>query len=1290
MTKRSGIGSSKLQTLIQLGAFALVAALALFVSSVTLSRDKASLQQLFDQQLISATNSGKAYLESRFVGMRNDLSMLVGIPSIPGYIRATSNGGIDPAHGESTEKWLQRMSTIFYALIRSHPDYLQIRFIGVADGGREIVRVDQRDGLTWRTPAADLQSKGHNEYFKETTKLGTGQYHASSVTLNREQGVIEMPARPMVRMSTPVRDPDGALIGIMVINASFVHWTNDLASQSQNNLNGYLVNANGDFLWHPDKKRTFGFELGHPYRLTQAFPNLTLNGLRGSSNALPVQALPNQRVSAIRVSMNPRDPSKYLMLLYEFPYSHIQPTLDAGRNSFLISVGLTAIAVMLFIAWAVRKAMQPLQQLTAAAQAMAKGDYDTPLPRVQGEELTALRSAFEAMKSAVAQRETELIQHRDNLEQLVQVATIEVEAIVSSAASGIVTVDENDVIRLVNPAAEQLFGWHASELVGQNVALLLTDAQVRTKDGSLQPLRLNMGSLSASSGCELRVQRKDGSPFDARLDLGHAEISPTRHFYVAFLTDITEQKEHEKELRVARDAAENAARAKSDFLANMSHEIRTPMNAILGLCYLLEQQDMTPLKRGMVKKIHGAGRSLLAIINDILDFSKIEAQRLDIENVPFRLSDVLENLASIMSSSVGDKQIDVMVSAPPQGAEFLKGDALRLGQVLINLAGNAIKFTETGEVAVKITQLTQPATPDKVHLRFAVCDTGIGIPEDKQESIFHAFSQADSTTTRSFGGTGLGLTISRRLVDLMGGTLSLRSEPGKGSEFFFELTFDVSEPLHNSAPQMLHQSILIADDQETARDMLSDTAASMGWQVEAVANGEKAVEAVERAGDKPYDVLLLDWRMPGLDGLETAQYMRARLDAMKQASIIIMATAFDREYVMKAVGADAVDVVLSKPVTSSSLYNAVLETKIRKGLLPGAVTTPASTKRLLGVQALVVDDSEINRDVAQRILEGEGAEITLAENGDIALALLHDREKRFDVVLMDIQMPVMDGYAATRQIRATPQLAHVPVIALTAGAFNIHRDAAFEAGMDAFVAKPFNVNELVEVVKRFATTTNEPLSAESSQMPKESDYVPQESVVQTYVDIDFLQGMALWRDEAIYKQSLRSFAREYQPSIDGIDALDSTEASRLAHKIKGTAGNLALLKVMREADHLEQVLRSNGHRTEASNLLQEAMGAALEAIHHYAGGESHALGAAADTSLLEFDGIKVTHLLNQTLAACHGDNPDSIEPLLHDLAAYLSTKQLMTVQQCVDGFDFRGAETAVQLLADSLDIVLEE
>jgi CheY-like chemotaxis protein/nitrogen-specific signal transduction histidine kinase len=749
-----------------------------------------------------------------------------------------------------------------------------------------------------------------------------------------------------------------------------------------------------------------------------------------------------------------------------------------------------------------------------------------------------------------------------------------------------------------------------------------------------------------------------------------------------------------RELDHAKALAESANAAKSAFLANMSHEIRTPMNAILGLCYLLEKQELSAVSREMVQKIHGAGRSLLGIINDILDFSKIEARRLDIEHVPFRLSDVLDNLAGIMASSLGSKPVELVVASAPVEADYLSGDALRLGQVLINLAGNAIKFTEQGEVAVHVDRLADDAA-GRVMLRFSVRDTGIGIPKEKQQLIFQAFSQADSSTTRSFGGTGLGLTISARLVELMGGQLSVQSEPGRGSEFSFTLPFERSDPKDTSVPEMAHLRVLVADDHVTARAVLADTVGSLGWHADAVESGEQAIARASAPSAPSYDILLLDWRMPGVDGLQAAAQIH-EIQSQDKAPIIVMVTAYDREQLKGRVGSEVADVILNKPVTSSALYNAVLEAKRHRGELQTAALAPGSLHRLQGVRLLVVDDSEINRDVAEHILTGEGASVELAEDGRVALTKLQRRPDAFDVVLMDMQMPVMDGYAATRQVRATPALAHLPVIALTAGAFKSQRDLALEAGVDDFVAKPFEVDQLVGAILQLAqrpgaaTPPAVTPPAVTPQARAEMEAEMEAGVAATpNLVLNVERGLRVWSEPAAFGRYLHKFLASHGDTVTHIVAAAPDVAASLAHKLKGTAAQLGLEVVASLAAQAERALKMGEDARETLRQLQEAMTAAKAAIEAYAplsaGATplSAASGAAADPSVLAPELVRL-------LGALDSDDVSRVEPILDTLAALLRPEQLQPLRLAVANYDFRGAEVTVRRLAEAFKLELED
>ncbi|HEX7981903.1 MAG TPA: response regulator [Duganella sp.] len=723
--------------------------------------------------------------------------------------------------------------------------------------------------------------------------------------------------------------------------------------------------------------------------------------------------------------------------------------------------------------------------------------------------------------------------------------------------------------------------------------------------------------------------------------------------------------------------AEAANRAKADFLANMSHEIRTPMNGILGLAYLLEQRRLDADAADLVRKIRNAGRSLQAIINDILDLSKIEAGRLEIEQVPFNLSDVLDNLASIMAAGAGDKDVELTIAPPPSVGQLV-GDALRLEQVLINLTGNAIKFTEHGAVGVGLTLLEHDA--QRAVLRFAVTDTGIGIAEDKLGHIFSAFSQADTSTTRRFGGSGLGLTICQYLVEHMGGEIGVTSEPGRGSEFWFTIPFGRVAAGQVEPAALTNLDVLVVDDSDISRDNIASMARALGWRASQAMSGALALDCVRQRHQAAggFDALLLDWQMPGMDGMQLARRIRESYPDDAQP-VLMMVTAYARDELLRQQGIELVDGILTKPVTSSCLYNALARALRRRGGQgDGAQERPASM-RVAGVRVLVTDDSDINREVASRILIAEGAVVHLASNGREAVDWLREHPDAVDIVLMDVQMPVLDGYEATRELRQSPAFADLPIVALTAGAFKSQQDEAREAGMDAFVAKPFNVDELMEVVRRLARVG--PAVAAPEAVATSSSPLPAAAAPG---GIDIARARLVWTEWADYGAVLARFAADYG---DVADRLAAELAARgpagidaLCHQLKGVAGNLALPEVSRLAGELHKAAVEGGDAAGLIAPLRAALATVLESIAALASAEAQRGAVVPAPSTAALEALDTTELLTGLLACLDQDNPDAAAPLLVALASRLPADALAPVRARLDGFDFRGAEEEVRAL----------
>ena len=647
---------------------------------------------------------------------------------------------------------------------------------------------------------------------------------------------------------------------------------------------------------------------------------------------------------------------------------------------------------------------------------------------------------------------------------------------------------------------------------------------------------------------------------------------------VGTLIDITAQKEAQQAQTEARTLAEETTRLKSDFLANMSHEIRTPMNVIMGMAHLALSTGLDKKQRNYVEKISAAAQGLLGIINDILDFSKIEAGKMHLERAEFCLEDVLSGLMDMTMLRAQDKGLELLFDIGTDVPGGLIGDSLRLSQVLNNLLGNAIKFTRRGEVRLSIH--TEQRQDDQVWLRFDVTDTGIGMSPEQTARLFRAFSQADSSTSRQFGGTGLGLVISKRLVNLMDGEIGVDSEPGVGTTFWFRLPFGIQQEqreLTIDSADLLGMKVLVVDDNASAREIFQTLLQSLKFRTECAGSAEEALAVLQQADARePFRLVLLDWMMPGMDGVVMLRRLAQQTEAGRLPRVI-MVTAYSRDDLLEQLQDIPVAGILEKPVTPSNLLDAILNAFGRDGLrrplrTPLAGDAGQARAALSGSYVLLVEDNEINQEMTIEILAQAGIRTDVASNGAEALSLV--AQNSYDAVLMDCQMPVMDGFEATRRIRAQERFRSLPVLAMTANAMESDKEQCRAAGMDDHIAKPLDVQQLFLTLQRWIKPSL-PLAAARTLTPTKPLPLPEVDGLQTDVALQRLGG-----NHDLLLKLLRRFCETQQDVIAAVrQALSSgaqNDAIRLTHTLKGLTGNIGAASLSRKAAQLEALLRHAG------------------------------------------------------------------------------------------------------------------
>ena len=852
------------------------------------------------------------------------------------------------------------------------------------------------------------------------------------------------------------------------------------------------------------------------------------------------------------ISVEIRHQEKLLGALTAFPDEN-KLREDVRQEIRILGIALVGACLLTALLLGVTQLLlliRPISLLSSGVNKVSGGDFSEKLPESGAKELVELAQAFNRMTDMLKQREGAL---KDDL--LFQ------QALFESAGVGIM-IQRGDLITRCNRKMEELLRFPPGSLTENTFSGLLPDIGSSFTEEAIRD----------GIALDLQLTRLDGSTFWARLIRSRIDKNSIVKGYIWGVSDITDILSAAQSMRIAKESAEQADHVKSMFLANMSHEIRTPMNGVIGMAQLALKTGLDNKQRDYVQKIYQSGKSLLVIINDILDFSKLEAGKLELEDKTFDLDEILSKVSTFVGPAIAKKPIELLYRLGKEVPQAVSGDPLRLTQVLTNLVGNAVKFTEKGSVTLTADLLQE--TEDRVLIEFRVRDTGIGMTEEQKKHIFDSFSQADISITRRFGGTGLGLAICKRIIGLMSGEIIVDSQPGVGSTFRFSIPLKKSNVLARKIiPNwFMGASALVVDDNPEARDIVVAHLKSFNIACDEADSGELAIEKATSQGAK-YSVILMDWKMPGITGDMAARLIKQRTDYQPA---IIMMTAFGKELLSGNQHSGSIDGFFTKPATASTIFDALIAALPQDPSSHAPGTAGSAGNRLAGVRVLLVEDNPINQQIAREFLETQGAIVAEAMNGKEAVDLLAEKDCRFDLILMDIQMPVMDGLAATKLIRENPLLGKIPIIALTARALVSDKQRCIDAGMNDYVSKPIDLELLLSTLERWIQPTKSKqyvASAEAEPAPGDLAPIEMAGIDSTGA----IRSMGGHLD--FYVSALQLFVLTEGDLPDRIGAALSGEqrdaASQCLRTYAGLCESIGAEDLARDAAGLEQALHGS-------------------------------------------------------------------------------------------------------------------
>jgi PAS domain S-box-containing protein len=1323
---------------IPIAAFVLVLSVSTLVSFLFYFETGRLLTQQTSNEVAIESNLVEPIIEQLYSQANSDILFLSRTPPIQGMIDSLKQNDT-----HNYQLWKNRMEQIFSEFLINKQFYYQIRYIGVAELGKELVNV-RNESQSIVMPSSRLQQKNNRPYFKAAINKNPGQVYFSKIELAKNYGELEIPHRPVLRVATPIFDPNsGSIFGIIVINLNFSAFITQLKTTELSQFSFYLTNKAGDFLSHPNSKKTFGFEFNHRYLIQEEFPELKKvidNDIKEYSLKSVIFNESKYHGHYQEIKLKQFDNIHQLNLLLLKDSTKIDQTLAAFRMRSLLLGSTLAIIALAIATIAAKRVATPLHQMTQSLENFEKSNQLTTLPVQSETEIGVLARSF----SNLFNRMQFALHEQEHSALLAKQSSEQINSIFSSAAEGFITINEQGLIISFNKAAQKMFGYSEAEVLNQNISMMMLpqesdkhDRYLNTyaksgvahiigvgrklralkKSGDVFPIHLSISKVSSEQGtiftgiirdiskeeqleleqeqhqqALIEINERVSLATDAagigiwQYDIKNDRLTwdkwmhkiyaiPPQEFTSQFVDwqnsvhpedrdvadlaikhaieqhsdldyefriktpsgsikhikamalikldsqgnavqmtgvniDITERILVEQEHIAAKELAQDTARHKAEFLASMSHEIRTPMNGILGMLGLLLRNDLSEEQMHRVSLANSSAEALLSLIDDILDFSKVEAGKLDLEIIDFDLRTLLGEFSESLALKGQEKNIEIILDNRGIQQSHVKGDPGRIRQILNNLTGNAIKFTEKGEIVIKATL---EENGDQLTLQCNITDTGIGIPQDKISSLFQSFTQVDASTTRKYGGTGLGLAICKQLCQLMNGDIRATSILGEGSTFSFSINLAKSEQAQTVIPSVdiNNVPILIVDDNTTNRLVLKAQLEHWGAVVYEADGGLSALALLEsnrvNKSQNNIKMAFFDMYMPQMNGAELAKSVKSNqnLEDIKLVMMTSMAARGDANY-FKGLGFAA---YFPKPAITKDLFKTLSLCLSESESGPLIQDSPLITHHYLQeiepididintnnfsrCRLLVVEDNRINQEVARHILAEFDIVPDVAVNGLEALAHIQATETGvpYDIILMDCQMPLMDGYQATAAIRngeAGEDNKAITIIAMTANAMKGDREKCLAAGMTDYLSKPIDpikikakLSQYFEVANKNELTPSPAIPLEviaeinvSDEAPVITDTTEPEQQV-TWHRQEF--SKRLNNNEVIQQKLVELFLEETPQQLKelakSITQKDNTLQHEISHKIQGMSANLSAKALLQHTKDFNQYVK---------------------------------------------------------------------------------------------------------------------